>query len=89
MRRTILKFSFHTAASIGLMIFALPVLAQPKDTPQVLVLNSYGENTVPYSRVRDVFREEMQGMLDVPIAFRQFDLGFRDENQPELGDGYS
>ena len=56
------------------MFSSCPVCAQTDETLQVLILNSFDENTAPYFVPRNIFMVELQKAHASPIAFRQFDL---------------
>jgi signal transduction histidine kinase len=81
MCRNYLTFGFQAAIWAGLMLAALPVLAQPTGAPLILVLNSYDKDTAPYARVRDVFTVELERSYDSLVAFRQYDLDQRSDQQ--------
>ena len=80
MHRTFLILGFQAAVWAGLMLAALPVLAQPDGAPLILILNSYDTGTAPYARVREVFTEELERRYALPVAFRQYDLDQRNDN---------
>ncbi|MCW8871844.1 MAG: histidine kinase, partial [Xanthomonadales bacterium] len=80
MHRTFLILGFQAAVWAGLMLAALPVLAQPDGAPLILILNSYDTGTAPYARAREVFTEELEHRYALPVAFRQYDLDQRNDN---------
>ena len=77
MRLTLRNLCFLVIATSGSMFCCLPANAQPVDALQVLIINSYDENTAPYFHPRNVFMMELQERYTSHIAFRQFDLGQR------------
>ena len=81
MRRGSVTYCFQAAVWAGMMIVALPVSAQEASTPLILILNSYDRSTAPYARARDVFTLELNRGYKAPLAYRQFDLEKRNDNQ--------
>ncbi|MGI9327646.1 MAG: ATP-binding protein [Pseudomonadales bacterium] len=64
--------------AIGPILLAFPVAVPQSlalDTKQVLILNSYGDTTAPYYRLKEVFRTQLQSQFDAPISFNEVNLG--------------
>jgi len=80
MSLTLRNLCYLVIAIAGLMFASSPVCAQTDMTLQVLILNSFEENTAPYFAARNAFMAELQKNHASPIAFRQFNLQQRNEN---------
>jgi signal transduction histidine kinase len=81
MRRSFQNCCSQATVWAGLMLAALPVLAQLPDAPLILILNSYDESTAPYGRAREIFALELERRFDSPVLFRQYDLDERNDSQ--------
>ena len=77
------KSCLRGLALVWLALTCIPALAQESDHLQVLILNSYTEDTAPYSVANEVFIEQLQARHPAPITFRQFDLEVRNEDTPD------
>lgn len=84
--RNLLSARSAKALSLAvLLLFGTSLWAQvPKQavsSHNVLILNSFNQDTEPYAEVRDEFMRQLQATLHQELVFVQFDLQQRSDNQ--------
>ena len=81
MRRLFPELPLPLMAWLCLVLCCASAQLHAASGPQILILNSYDEDTAPYFGVRETFRQELQRRYEKPLALRQYDLDARYTNE--------
>lgn len=81
MRLTLQNLWYLAIATAGLVFGCIPAWAEEESALQILIINSYDQNTPPYFTLKNVFMLELQKQYASPIAFRELNLEQRNGNE--------